>query len=70
MFYIGLAWLMISSVMSLMTSSVTSVMESSGMTSSVMCPITLHQKQTFHIHILGARPSRSRLLSNTRWLSV
>ena len=30
------------------------LMMSSGMTSSVMCPITLHQKQTFHIHILGA----------------
>ena len=33
------------------------------MTSSVMCPITLHQKQPFHIHILGARPPTSRLLS-------
>ena len=41
----------------------TSLMMSSGMTSSVMCPITLHQKQTFHIHILRARAPRSRQLS-------
>ena len=63
MFYICLTWLMTSSVMSMMMSSVTSLMMSSCMTSSVMCPITQHQKQTFHIHILRARPPRSRLLS-------
>ena len=28
-----------------------------------MRPITLHQRQTFHIHILRAKPPRSRLLS-------
>ena len=61
--YICLTWLMTSSVMSMMMSSVTSLMMSSCMTSSVTCPITQHQKQTFHIHILRARPARSRLLS-------
>ena len=63
MFYICLTWLMTSSVMSMMMSSVTSLMMSSCMTSSVMCPVTQRQKQTFHNHILRARPPRSRLLS-------
>ena len=63
LFYICVTWLMTSSLMSMMTSSVTTLMTSSCMTSSVMCPITQHQKQTFHIHILRARPPRSRLLS-------
>ena len=62
-FYICLTWLITSSVMSMMMSSVTSLMMSSCMTSSVICPITQHQKQTFHIHILRFRPPRSRLLS-------
>ena len=63
LFYICLTWLMTLSMMSMMMSSVTSLTMSSGMISSVMCPITLHHKQTFHIHILRARPPRSRLLS-------
>ena len=54
---------MMSLAMSLMMSSVKLLMMSSGMTSSVMCPITLHQKQMFHIPILRARPPGSRLLS-------
>ena len=52
LFYLCLTWLMTSSVMSMMMSSVISLMMLSFMTSSVMFPITQHQKQTFHIHIV------------------
>ena len=62
-FYICITRLMTSSAIAMMMSSVTSLLMSSDMTSSLMCPITLHQKQMFHIHILRARASRCRLLS-------